>query len=252
MYPQHARWLLIAVALSVPMFVAAPVQAQSLKGSPASLDRQNRQAREHDFTYLRRPRQVERFVDAGLLLPLTGDGDYVLHDVSFNVARPEVKLFIERLSHQYAAACGEPLVVTSLTRPLSRQPSNASPRSVHPTGMAVDLRRPEGKCRRWLERVLVSLERQRVIEATRERSPAHFHVAVFPDKYLAYVARLTDRSKTSLLASVAGPLTHVVRRSDTLWAIARQYGSTPEHIRQANGLKSDVIRPGQTLEIPER
>ena len=230
--------------------VAAPVSAQSLRGSPSSLDRQNRQARQHDFTFLRRASQLERFVDAGLLVPLEDDTHYRLHDVSFNVARPEVKLFIERLSKQYLAACGEPLIVTSLTRPTSSQPANASPRSVHPTGMAVDLRVPEGKCRRWLQPVLVGLERKRVLEATLERRPLHFHVAVFPDRYLSYVSRLTDRPKEALLASVLGPTRHTVRRSETLWGIAQRYGTTPARIREANGLTSNVIRPGQELQIP--
>ena len=230
--------------------VAVPASAQSLRGSPSSLDRQNRQARQHDFTFLRRASQLERFVDAGLLVPLEGDARYRLHDVSFNVARPEVKLFVERLSAQYLAACGEPLIVTSLTRPASRQPANASPRSVHPTGMAVDLRVPEGKCRRWLEPVLLSLERRRVLEATLERRPLHFHVAVFPDRYLAYVSRLTGRAEDALLASVLGTTRHTVRRSETLWEIARRYGTTPARIREANGLTSNVIRPGQKLEIP--
>ena len=43
-----------------------PASAQSLRGSRASVDRQNQQARQHDFTFLRRPAQLERFVDAGL------------------------------------------------------------------------------------------------------------------------------------------------------------------------------------------
>ena len=239
----------------LPLFAilaTAPAAGQSLRGSPASLDRQNREARQHDFTFLQRPPQVERFVEAGLLLPVEGGRDYRLRDVSFNVARPEVKLFIERLSHQYAESCGEPLVVTSLTRPASRQPANASPRSVHPTGMAVDLRAPKGQCRRWLEQVLVSLERRHVLEATLERSPAHFHVAVFPDEYLAYVSKVTKRTKASLLASVMEADTHVVQASDTLWGIARRYGTTADSIRRANGLTSNVIRPGQRLEIPGR
>ena len=229
---------------------AVPVSAQSLRGSSSSLDRQNRQARQHDFTFLRRASQLERFVDAGLLVPLEGGADYRLHDVSFNVARPEVKLFVERLSTQYLAACGEPLIVTSLTRPTSSQPANASPRSVHPTGMAVDLRVPEGKCRRWLQPVLLSLERRRVIEATLERRPLHFHVAVFPGRYLAYVSGLTGRTESALLASVLGPTRHTVRRSETLWGIAARYGTTPARIREANGLTSDVIHPGQELNIP--
>lgn len=231
--------------------MALPASAQNLRGSRASVDRQNREARQHDFTFLRKPAQLERFVDAGLLVPLEGGEDYRLHDVSFGVARPEVKLFIERLSGQYLDACGERLVVTSLTRPISRQPVNASPRSVHPTGMAVDLRTPRrASCRRWLESTLLSLERRRVLDATLERSPLHFHVAVFPDEYLAYVSRLTGRSGDALLASVDAPARHTVRPSETLWGIADRYGTTPARIREANGLKSTVIRPGQTLKIP--
>ena len=257
---QSTRWGRIAgvtwsaCAVTASLLVAAtalPASAQNLRGSRASVDRQNREARQHDFTFLRRPSQLERFVDAGLLVPLEGDDHYRLHDVSFNVARPEVKLFIERLSAQYLAACGERLVVTSLTRPTSRQPANASDRSVHPTGMAVDLRVPRrASCRRWIESTFLALERRRLLDATLERSPLHFHVAVFPDEYLAYVSRLTGRSGESLLASVEAPARHTVRPSDTLWGIAHRYGTTPARIRDANGLKSSVIHPGQTLKIP--
>lgn len=232
--------------------LATPAWAQSLRGSRASIDRQNREARQHDFTFMRRPAQVDRLVDAGLLVPLENDEHYRLHGVSFKVARPEVKLFVERLSEQYLAACDERLVVTSLTRPTSRQPANASRRSVHPTGMAVDLRVPDTpSCRRWLESTLLSLERERVLEATLERSPLHFHVAVFPDEYLAYVARATGRSAPALLASDPAPARHKVRRSETLWDIAERYGTTPARIKAVNGLRSSVIRPGQTLEIPD-
>ena len=238
-------------ALVIAGAIAGPASAQSLRGSQASIDRQNREARQHDYTFLRRTPQVERFVDAGLLVPLEGGAHYRLHDVSFNVARPEVKLFIERLSAQYLAACGERLVVTSLTRPTTRQPGNASPRSVHPTGMAVDLRvPPRASCRRELESTLIALERRRVLDATLERSPLHFHVAVFPHEYLAYVADVTGRPASALLASVQRPTRHTVRRSETLWEIAERYGTTPDRIRKANGLTSSVIRPGQTLEIP--
>lgn len=230
---------------------AAPGSAQSLRGSRTSVDRQNREARQHDYTFLGRPSQLDRFVDAGLLVPLEGGDYYRLHDVSFNVARPEVKLFIERLSGQYLSACGERLVVTSLTRPTSLQPVNASERSVHPTGMAVDLRVPSrAACRRFLESTFLTLERRRLLDATLERSPLHFHVAVFPDEYLAYVSRVTGRPRAALLASVEGPAHHTVRRSETLWGIADRYGTTPARIRRANGLKSNVIQPGQTLKIP--
>jgi nucleoid-associated protein YgaU len=241
--------LAVTASLLAGLF-GAPAWGQTLRGSRASIDRQNRQARQHDFTFLQRRAQLERFVDAGLLVPLDDGEHYRLHDVSFNATRPEVKLFIERLSAQYLEACGERLVVTSLTRPTSLQPANASPRSVHPTGMAVDLRVPAGSCRRWLESTLLSLERRRVLDATLERAPLHFHVAVFPNEYLAYVAGLTGRPESALLASVQRSVRHTVRRSETLSAIAERYGTTVARLKAANGLTSDLIRPGQTLEIP--
>lgn len=225
--------------------------AQSLRGSSSSLDRQNRQARRHDYTFLREPGQLTRFVTAGLLVPVEGNDDYLLKDVSFQVARPEVSLFIERLSAQYRQACGAPLVVTSLTRPRSSQPPNASERSVHPTGMALDLRRPANRaCRTWLESTLLSLEKRRVLDATRERNPAHYHVAIFPEAYVAYVAGLTGRGASELMASAATVERYTVRRQDTLWAIARRHDTTPGELRLVNDLGSSVIHPGQVLEIP--
>ena len=198
----------------------------------------------HDFTVLRDPRQLKRFGGLKLLVPVQANNDFIFKDVSFPYARPEVQLFIGRLSSQYRRACGERLVVTSLTRPRSHQPLNASTRSVHPTGMALDLRRPRrGPCRQWLERVLLSLEGHRVLEATLEHRPPHFHVAVFPVAYRQYVSRMTSGG-TSRLA------TYTVQRRDTLWDIARDYGTTPSAIRRENALRSTVIRPGQRLRMP--
>ncbi len=236
--------------------------AQSLRGSSASLDRQVAQSRQHDFTHLAGPAQLRRFVDAGLLVHLPGNRDYTLADVSFPFARPEVRLFVERLSSQYRRACNERLVVTSLTRPLSHQPRNASDRSVHPTGMAVDLRLPAGRCRSWLEGVLLSLEARGVIEATRERRPPHYHIAVYPTPYAAYVRELTARTargsgETARAARGGGELpaaaaaaVHVVRRGESLDRIARRYGVTVEGLRRANGLGSPLIHPGQSLQVP--
>ena len=226
--------------------------AQSLRGSSASLDRQVAQARRHDFTHLAGPPQLRRFVDAGLLVHLAGNRDYTLVDVSFPFARPEVRMFVERLSSQYRGACGQQLVVTSLTRPLSHQPRNASDRSVHPTGMAIDLRVPAGRCRSWLESVLLSLEARGVLEATRERRPPHYHVAVYPKPYAAYVRELTAQAAAGTgedQATDAGVF-HVVRRGDSLERIARRYGATVEALRRANGLTSSLIHPGQPLRVP--
>lgn len=226
--------------------------AQSLRGSAASLDRQNDQAARHDFTYLSGPSELERFVRAGYLVPVRRTRHYSLKDVSFPYTRPEVKLFIDRVAEQYHRGCGEQLVVTSLTRPRSHQPRNASPRSVHPTGMALDLRRSSNRgCREWLESTLLYLEDRGVLEATRERGPPHYHIAVFPHAYAQHVAALKSaRSINTVPAPPTASVRHTVRRRDTLWDIARRYGTTPMQIRQLNRLRSSLIHPGQVLTIP--
>jgi hypothetical protein len=166
---------------------ATRLAAQSLQGSRESMLRQSMVAQQHDYAYLRTPENVMQAVASGALIPVRGNDDYQLagDEVSFPYARPEVATFIEQLAHEYRATCGEPLFVTSLTRPIVLQPWNASPISVHPTGMAVDLRRSERRgCRQYLESTLLALEGEGMIEATREHWPAHYHVAVFPDPLL--------------------------------------------------------------------
>ena len=248
------RALRSAFVISALLLLAPSVsEAQSLRGSRGSLDRQNGQARAHDFTFLANSTHVQRFVDAGLLVRLRGNGDYALKSVSFPYARPEVRLFVERLSSQFHAACGEQLVITSLTRPKANQPRNASQRSVHPTGMAVDVRRHNTpSCRKWLERVLASLETSAVIEATLERNPPHYHIAVFPDPYLQYVARVTGTPPSTDYPheGFVDLVNYTVNRKDTLWRIARNHGTTPEQILAVNGLRSTTIFPGQTLKVP--
>lgn len=43
---------------------------------------------------------------------------------------------------------------------------------------------------------------------------------------------------------------HIVQRGDTLYSIARRYGSTVDAVKAANGLTSNNITPGQQLIIP--
>jgi LysM repeat protein len=227
---------------------AGTAHGQNLRGSSASLDRQNEAARAHDFTYLRTPDHVRRFVDLGILVRIPGDANYeVLRSVSFPYARPQIKLFLERLSAQYHAQCGEKLVVTSLTRPMSNQPANASTRSVHPTGMAIDLRVPQNaKCRSWLETTLLTLERQKVLEAIRENRPPHYHVAVFPEPYERYVGSLSRQSATGAVAAAG---THTVRPGESLWSIARTHGLSVAELQRSNNLQGHTIRPGQVLHV---
>jgi membrane-bound lytic murein transglycosylase D len=43
---------------------------------------------------------------------------------------------------------------------------------------------------------------------------------------------------------------HTVRSGDSLYTIARHYGSSVDEIRQANGLRGSLIHPGQNLIVP--
>jgi len=243
----HTRSTALLGLVLLAIGVAEPAAAQSLRGSRASLDLQNRMARQHDFTYIDTPSRVRFFANQGWLVRVEPNRHFDLHAVSFPYARPELDLFVRRLSEQYHRACGEPLVVTSLTRPTTRQPRNASDRSVHPTGMAVDLRYSWNRtCRRWLEDVLTSLERQGVLEATLERRPRHYHVALFPSPYASYVQRLEERR------AAEGPqsLKYRVRRGDSLWHIAREHGVSVDDLKSYNGIRNDRILAGQVIDVP--
>lgn len=234
------------------LILAHPTEAQSLRGSPASLDRQNRIAHRNDFTYLETGKRILYFAEQGWLVRVRGNSDFKLNAVSFPYARPDVALFVQRLASQYRAACGEQLVVTSLTRPTSRQPRNASERSVHPTGMAVDVRFSHSRsCRTWLEGVLLDLEGAGVIEATREHYPAHYHVAVFPQKYHAYVATLQEDDAVRVAQQAPLDRTeYKVRAGDSLWTIARSHGLSVDELRALNNIRGSRIYAGQVLEIP--
>jgi LysM repeat protein len=221
---------------------------------------------------------VRSIVDLGLLVPVKPSADEELHQVSFPFGRPEVSLFVDRLASQYHTACGEKLVVTSLTRPISDQPRNASDRSVHPTGMAVDLRRSnDRKCRSWLENVLSQLDGSGVLDATRESRPPHYHVVVFPSQYASHVEQLEARFAESVSraqpAEVVGEvgepqvvganpapvdveapqlIEYTVRRGDSLWTIARRLGTTVDRIKEENDLRTSRIFAGQVITVPAR
>jgi hypothetical protein len=251
------RRLAALCLLTLP--AATLTDAQSLLGSRESLLRQDEQAQAHGFTYLRTTADVRDYAKRGLLVRLRGNADYDVEsdEVSFPYARPEVKLFIERLADQYRSACGEKLVVTSLTRPITRQPRNASVLSVHPTGMAADLRRSSSTaCRTWLEATLLDLEGRNVLEATREQYPPHYHVAVFPIPYLRSINAGELPRVEVAAADIADdpPVRHAARarhavyrrshRSHVALAVKRTSG---HHLKHAKKGKQVRVGRGDSL-----
>lgn len=252
--------LLVLVFLLIPL---ADAGAQSLRGSKPSVNRMYRQALDHDLHFYQSGSGVLKASRSGTFVRLEGSRDYKVAGVSYPYVLPATHTFVSRLGSQYRAACGEKLVVTSAIRPQSFRLANSVSKTVHPTGMAVDLRKPtKARCLSWLRSTLVSLEARGVIEATEERNPPHFHVAVYPRPYQRYVgggaakevrlakATKTSTGKSAAKASESDATRYKVRRGDSLWAIARRHGTSVEQIRRANEMRSTRIVAGQVLLIP--
>lgn len=205
-YLPRALALLLLGALAHPRVAGA----QSLRGSPTSVNRMYYHAVDHGMYFYKSASGLRKAVAEGRFERLRGNADYRVSGASYPYAQEAAILFVERLAADYRQACGEPLVVTSAVRPQEMRLANSVDRSVHPTGMAVDLRRPtRRRCLTWLRSALTGLEGAGLIEATEELSPAHFHVAVFPTPFTRYVARM-EESPTKLATVVSSrPRLHV-------------------------------------------
>lgn len=140
-------------------------------------------AKRLNFTFVEDTKKRDRLIKNETLVPL--EGTYIkLADVSQPYLLPITLQFVTRLSQQYAAqGCGK-LTVTSALRLTMDQPSNASPHSVHPTGMAVDFRIPEHPfCNTWIRRTLLNIEADQRVDSTKEAGPPHLHAVVVTESY---------------------------------------------------------------------
>jgi hypothetical protein len=114
----------------------------------------------------------------GQLIRLEGDS---LHSIARRpYVLPSTYRFVERLAFAYRAnGCGR-LTITSASRLVSERPRNGSVFSVHPAGMAVDVR-VNGigeRCEDWLNAYLLEKEALGEVDATREHRPPHYHLVV--------------------------------------------------------------------------
>ncbi len=195
---KHSTRLAVISFLSTSLFAALqPAAAQSLRGSHASVNLMYRRAVRGGLNFYETTTEVRRAVVRGELVRLNGNAHYVVANVRMPYVRPETRSFVTDLALHYHRACGVPMVITSATRPMSRRLANSSSLSVHPTGIAVDLRKPSGRCLTWLRRTLIAAERRGAIEATEERRPPHFHVAVLPSAYAKVASRKTVAARGS-------------------------------------------------------
>ena len=250
----------------------------SLRGSSASLDRQQDARRRAHLKLHLNKTSVRRSIQKGELKRVRPSRNLELANVSYPYAHPKLHQLLQRLSGLYWRHCRTPLVVTSLLRPRDEQPRNASPRSVHPAGIAVDLRVPPHACRRWLRDTLSSWEREHLIEATREYRPPHFHVVIIPHRLNHRIInglsggkqsparrvqptpktrsdrrRAERRSRRSAMGKTKKyrRTRYRVRRGDSLWRLSRRWGVSQSSIMRINRLSSKQLDRGQLLVIPK-
>ena len=277
----HAR---ILTGIAAALVIGAPnagaqrrnKEPEDLHGSKASVERMYDFAVRHRYPFYLTPTNLDTAIAHGKLVALTGDSTYELtRGVGFSYATREAKQFITSFAPQYLAACGAPLTVTSAARPMSRQPHNANPHSVHPTGIAVDIRRPPaGPCLTWVRGALAELETKGIVEATEEHHPVHLHIAVLqppgarfalPDlTHGVVVARVAppqavaasngDVSVAAAAPHATGvrPRTYQVRQGDTLWDVAQKTGVSVRALADVNHRSmTTTLQPGTVLRLPE-
>jgi hypothetical protein len=180
--PRPLTPLSLLLVLLAAVTRPAPASAQTLRGSRTAVERAYSFAMHRGLTFTRSRRDVERASRRGDLVRLGGSLNYRLKGVAHPYVRPATRTVLARLAARYRTVCKEPLVVTSAVRPTSVRLPNSVLQSVHPTGLALDLRVPRGRCRPWLRDALLALERRGLVDATEERHPAHFHVIVYRDR----------------------------------------------------------------------
>ena len=176
----HARHHVHLHALGTrAVFDAEDAGGVSLRGSHAAVDRAYDAAVRAGLPFVHSNTELERRAGDGEYVALNRSATtYRLKGVGSPYVRAATRDFVTGFAADYATQCGEPLTVTSAMRPTSVRLRNSVQKSVHPTGMAVDLRAPRTGCRAWMRTTLLGMERRGVIDATEEHHPAHFHVVV--------------------------------------------------------------------------
>ena len=179
---------------------------------PGRVHRALAQTKKRSFWALDLPRETERYVPRALaLVSLVGNGD----NDPFRMD-PDDALDYDRVTLPHSVS------VESLARVCDTSPAEL--RKLNPS---------------WL----------------RSMTPGDGHpvVARVPDGKQDDVRDALEDGKLNPKPApeVASAREHRVVTGDTLWSIAKRYGTRLESLRQANGLSaSSLIRPGQVLRIP--
>lgn len=199
-----------ALLLSFLFFPLPLLAAGNLMGSPEARALENAKADEFSLERIADERSMTRLVEEKRLIPVPNN-DYVRWHHRFPKRYafylPHADDFLVRLGRDFRSVFNKPIIVTSAIRPISYQrklatrnrnaaPTEGSFASTHPTGATIDigykgLRREETA---WIESYLSKKEADGVIQATKERYQACFHVMVYtPQERLAALGKNMTR-----------------------------------------------------------
>jgi hypothetical protein len=203
--PVRPRAILALPTLAALRRGQLALPAPSLRARPGHPVRENAVADAQRLTRLRSRRLLDRFRDAGLLVPVTPGGrgfDVVGVPAWRRVARPWTRSFVQHVGAAAHQLFGARLRVTDMTRTEAVQAAlltsngNAGPasgphRSSHLTGASVDLSKTQHSETevQWLRAVLARLTARGAVLAIEEFAQPHFHVMVLR-QYAGYAARL--------------------------------------------------------------
>lgn len=165
-------------------------------------------AKDSGYEFAADKNRLLKMVEEGTLVELEETASLKFNNVTRPYVLPVTAEFIYRIADQYnyGQKCGA-LTLNGASRDVKYQQtfSNGSKKSVHPTGMAVDIVSAglEARCLAWLETTLSEIEAAKRIDATRETSKdaPHFHVTVATHEYEAWLKkrRTVDNPETDAL-----------------------------------------------------
>lgn len=176
-----------------------------LRGTHASLVRQDRRDREEGLRRIRDEAQLHALVRDHTLIPLPLNADLqadpqLAHDRRYT--RPWTVDFLRDLSRAYMHRFGEPLVITSAVRPATYQrrltwrngnaaPANGRIASPHEYGATIDIGKKGMTAREkaWMRGYLYPIQKAGQIDVEEEFYQACFHVTVYTNYVPAPLAR---------------------------------------------------------------
>lgn len=88
------------------------------------------------------------------------------------------------------------------------------------------------------------------MSSTGPAAPSEDMTVVRTDPESSVIVLSDAKKQTASVAQKKDPFTwYLVRNGDSLWTISRKFNTSPDHIKQWNNLKSNLIHPGSKLKL---